>query len=141
MYRHIYVPIDNSDWSHRATDLAVELGRAFGARLTGCDVYAARLHHYRFKQMEYTLPAPYQDEVELERQRTLHDSLIALGLRLISESYLDVLVRKAEAAGLPVERKLFAREYRVGHRDPGLRLRRAPSEERRAECRSAMETS
>ncbi len=114
MYRHIYVPIDNSEWSNRAADLAVELGRAFGARLTGCHVYAARLHHYRFKQMEYTLPEPYQDEVELERQRTLHDSLIALGLRLISESYLDVVARKAEAAALPFEGKLFdGRHYKV----------------------------
>ena len=34
MYRHIYVPVDNSDYSNRAIDLAVELGRAFGSKLT-----------------------------------------------------------------------------------------------------------
>jgi len=28
MYKHIYVPVDNSDYSNRAIDLAVELGRA-----------------------------------------------------------------------------------------------------------------
>src|ERR1700741_1982865 len=100
MYKHIYVPVDNSDFSNRAIDLAVELGRAFGARLTGCHVYAARLHDYRFKQMEYTLPEEYKDETELERQRKIHDSLIAMGLQLISESYLDVMKAKAEAAGL-----------------------------------------
>jgi nucleotide-binding universal stress UspA family protein len=100
MYTHIYVPVDNSDHSNRAIDLAVELGRAFGARLTGCHVYAARLHDYRFKQMEYTLPEEYKDEAELERQRKIHDSLIAMGLQLISESYLDVLKARAEAAGL-----------------------------------------
>ncbi|MGH7313452.1 MAG: universal stress protein, partial [Candidatus Rokuibacteriota bacterium] len=50
MYRHIYVPVDNSEHSNRAIDLAVELGQALGARLTGCHVYAARLHDYRFKQ-------------------------------------------------------------------------------------------
>jgi nucleotide-binding universal stress UspA family protein len=100
MYKHIYVPVDNSDHSNRAIDLAVELGRAFGARLTGCHVYAARLHDYRFKQMEYTLPEEYKDETELERQRKIHDSLIAMGLQLISESYLDVLKARAEAAGL-----------------------------------------
>jgi nucleotide-binding universal stress UspA family protein len=55
MYKHIYVPVDNSDYSNRAIDLAVELGRALGARLTGSHVYAARLHDYRFKQMLYTL--------------------------------------------------------------------------------------
>src|SRR5947207_14342183 len=100
MYKHIYVPVDNSDYSNRAIDLAVELGRAFGARLTGCHVFAARLDDYRFKQMEYTLPEEYKDETELERQRKIHDSLIAMGLQLISESYLDVMKARAEAAGL-----------------------------------------
>src|SRR5690349_7945804 len=107
MYKHIYVPVDNSDYSNRAIDLAVELGRGFGARLTGCHVYAARLHDYRFKQMEYTLPEEYKDETELERQRKIHDSLIAMGLQLISESYLDVMKTKAEAAGLPFAPKMM----------------------------------
>src|SRR5262245_55963940 len=100
MVKHIYVPVDNSDFSNRAIDLAVELGRAFGSKLTGCHVYAARLHDYRFKQMEYTLPEEYKDETELERQRKIHDSLIAMGLQLISESYLDVMKARSEAAGL-----------------------------------------
>src|SRR5437879_3301643 len=107
MYKHVYVPVDNSDYSNRAIDLAVELGRAFGARLTGCHVYAARLHDYRFKQMEYTLTEEYKDENELERQRKIHDSLIAMGLQLISESYLDVMKAKAETAGLPFTPKMM----------------------------------
>jgi nucleotide-binding universal stress UspA family protein len=107
MYKHIYVPVDNSDYSNRAIDLAIEIGRAFGARLTGCHVYAARLHDYRFKQMEYTLPDEYKDEQELERQRKIHDSLIAMGLQLISDSYLDVMGARAAAAGLPFERKMI----------------------------------
>src|SRR5499426_899118 len=114
MYKHIYVPVDNSDYSNRAIDLAVELGRAFGARLTGCHVYAARLHDYRFKQMEYTLPDEYKDEHELERQRKIHDSLIAMGLQLISDSYLDVMAKKAEEAGLPFEKKMIdGKHYKV----------------------------
>src|SRR5205807_638957 len=114
MYRHIYVPVDNSDYSNRAIDLAVELGRAFGARLTGMHVYAARLHDYRFKQMEYTLPEEYKDETELERQRKIHDSLIAMGLQLISDSYLDVMEKKAAGVGLPFERKMIdGKHYKV----------------------------
>jgi nucleotide-binding universal stress UspA family protein/Zn ribbon nucleic-acid-binding protein len=70
-------------------------------------VYAARLHDYRFKQMEYTLPEEYKDETELERQRKIHDSLIAMGLQLISESYLDVMKAKAEAAGLAFTAKMM----------------------------------
>ncbi len=107
MLKHIYVPVDNSDYSNRAVELAVEIGQAFGSRLTGCHVYAARLHDYRFKQMEYTLPEEYKDENELERQRKIHDSLIAMGLQLISDSYLDVMGRQAEGAGLPYQRKMM----------------------------------
>ena len=107
MYKHIYVPVDNSDFSNRAIDLAVELARGFGARLTGCHVYAARLHDYRFKQMEYTLPEEYKDETELERQRKIHDSLIAMGLQLISDSYLEVMRGKAAAAGLSFEPRMM----------------------------------
>jgi nucleotide-binding universal stress UspA family protein len=114
MYKHIYVPVDNSDFSNRAIDLAVELGVAFEARLTGIHVYAARLHDYRFKQMEYTLPEEYKDENELERQRKIHDSLIAMGLQLISESYLDVMAKKASDAGLTCERKMIdGKHYKV----------------------------
>src|SRR3990172_5024553 len=107
MFRKIYVPVDNSDYSNRAIDLAVEIGRAFGSSLVGCHVYAARLHDYRFKQLEYTLPDEYRDETELERQRKIHDSLIAMGLQLISDSYLDVMARKAEEAHLAFERRLM----------------------------------
>ncbi|HEY0557805.1 MAG TPA: universal stress protein, partial [Thermoanaerobaculia bacterium] len=69
MYSKIYVPVDNSDFSNRAITNAVALGKAFDSVLVGSHVYAARMHDYRFKQMEYTLPEEYLDEVELERQR------------------------------------------------------------------------
>jgi nucleotide-binding universal stress UspA family protein len=114
MYQHIYVPVDNSDFSNRAIDVAVELGKAFEARLTGIHVYAARLHDYRFKQMEYTLPEEYKDENELERQRKIHDSLIAMGLQLISDSYLDVMEKKCAEAGLGFARKMIdGKHYKV----------------------------
>src|SRR5713101_8373531 len=114
MFKHIYVPVDNSDCSNWAIDLGVERAKAFGAKLTGCHVYAARLHDYRFKQMEYTLPEEYKDETELERQRKIHDSLIAMGLQLISDSYLDVMDGKCAEAGLAFERKMIdGKHYKV----------------------------
>jgi len=101
------VPLDNSEYANCAADLAVALGAHFGAMLTGVHVYAAKMHDYRFKQMEYTLPEEYQDERELERQRKIHDSLITMGLQLISDSYLDVMEQKCRARGLPFQRKMF----------------------------------
>ncbi len=89
MYSKIYVPVDNSAHSNRAIDAAIQVGKAFSAELVGCHVYAAKMHDYRFKQMEYSLPEEYLEENELERQRKIHDSLITMGLQLISDSYLD----------------------------------------------------
>ena len=103
MYSHIYVPLDNSDHSNAGIEVAVALAQAFGAACTGSHVYAARMHDYRFKQMEYTLPEEYQDEAELLRQRRIHDSLITTGLQLISDSYTDVMRYRCLERNVPFE--------------------------------------
>ncbi len=107
MYRQIYLPLDNSDHSNAACEVAIRLARASSAEVIGSHVYAARLHDYRFKQMEYTLPAEYQDEVELQRQRKIHDSLITTGLNLISDSYLQAAQRRCLEEGIPFTPKTF----------------------------------
>ena len=107
MYEKVYVPLDNSDHSNAAIEVAVRLAQATEVKLIGCHVYAARMHDVRFKQMEYTLPEEYQHEQELERQRKIHDSLITRGLQLISDSYLDVMKAACDRAGLPLEYKTF----------------------------------
>jgi nucleotide-binding universal stress UspA family protein len=107
MYKSIYVPVDNSDHSNRAVACSVALGKAYDAKLVGCHVYAAKLHDYRFRQMEYTLPEEYIDEVELERQRKIHDSLITMGLKLISDSYLDGMSKLCGTSGLAFEPRMM----------------------------------
>lgn len=107
LYGKIYVPVDNSDFSNRAITHAVAVGKAFDSTLVGSHVYAARMHDYRFKQMEYTLPDEYLDEVELERQRKIHDSLITLGLKLISESYLDQMQNLCRDKALAFEPRMM----------------------------------
>ena len=113
MYKSIYVPVDNSDHSNRAVACAVALGKAFSAKLVGCHVYAAKLHDYRFRQMEYTLPEEYIDEVELERQRKIHDSLITMGLKLISDSYLDGMSRLCGESGLAFEPRMMDGKHHI----------------------------
>ena len=56
MYKSIYVPVDNSDHSNRAVAWSLALGKAYSAKLVGCHVYAAKLHDYRFRQMETPCP-------------------------------------------------------------------------------------
>ena len=113
MYKSIYVPVDNSDHSNRAVACAVGLGKAYSAKLVGCHVYAAKLHDYRFRQMEYTLPEEYIDEVELERQRKIHDSLITMGLKLISDSYLDGMSRTCGESGLAFEPRMMDGKHHI----------------------------
>ena len=113
MYKSIYVPVDNSDHSNRAVACAVAMGKAFDAKLVGCHVYAAQLHDYRFRQMEYTLPEEYIDEVELERQRKIHDSLITMGLKLISDSYLDGMSKLCGQSGLAFEPRMMDGKHHI----------------------------
>ena len=123
MYETIYVPVDNSDHSNQAIRLGIELGSAFASKMVGCHVYAAKMHDYRFKQMEYTLPEEYLEETELERQRKIHDSLITMGLKLISDSYLAPMAAQCAAAGLAFEPRMMDGKRTAQHGKEGVHLR------------------
>jgi len=105
MYKTIYVPLDNSDHSNAAMHMTLALGEAFNSKMVGSHVYAAKLHDVRFKQMEFTLPEEYKEDTELEKQRKIHDALIARGLELISDCYLDVMGELSKEKGLEFEGK------------------------------------
>ena len=114
MYKQIYIPVDNSDYSNMAVEIGVELAKAFGATVVGSHVYAAKMHDKRFKQMEAGLPEEYHDEQELEKQRKIHDSLITRGLELITDSYLDIVARQCDSANVPlVRRSLEGKNFKV----------------------------
>ncbi len=114
MYRSIYIPVDNSDYSNTAIDIGVMLAKQFGAKVIGSHAYAAKLHDKRFKQMEAGLPEEYHDENELERQRKIHDSLITRGLEIITDSYLDIVDQKCSESNVPLERHaLEGKNYKV----------------------------
>jgi len=107
MYKKIFVPVDNSEHSVCAVDMAVELAQAFDAEVVASHAYAARMHDYRFKQMEFTLPEEYLIEDAMEKQRKIHDTLITMGLELISDSYLVVADERCKAAGVPFQPKMY----------------------------------
>ena len=107
MYREVFVPVDNSTHSHWAVDRAIELCKRSEGRITGNHVYAARLHDVRFRQLETGLPARFQTEEEIKRQRKIHDKLIEKGLQLISDSFLDQTDKRCKEAGVPLRRQLL----------------------------------
>ena len=112
MYKTIFVMLDNSDYSLWALDRSIDLAGQFGAKLVGAHVYAAKLHEDRFVQMEPGLPAEYQEPAKLQEQRDIHGELIEKGLRIISDSYLDVFQSRCDAREIPHSRKaLEGRNY------------------------------
>jgi nucleotide-binding universal stress UspA family protein len=91
-------------WS---VERAIEMCRASEGHITANHVYAARLHDVRFRQLETGLPAQFQTPDEIKRQRRIHDKLIEKGLQLISDSFLDQVSSRCEAAGVPMMRQLL----------------------------------
>jgi len=112
-YRNILLGVDASDYSNHGVTEALRIGAISDARVCGAHVYAAAMHDQRFRQMEGGLPARYQAEDELERQRDIHDDLITRGLSVITDSYLDQVQRDCETAGLEYRRcALEGKNYR-----------------------------
>lgn len=100
MYKNILVCLDNSDHANWGADLGISFSEKLGSSLTGCHVYAADLHERRFRQMEPGLPARYQNEGELKRQRENHGVLISKGLRIIADSYTADFESRCGTGGL-----------------------------------------
>lgn len=106
MYKKIFIPLDNSKYSNYCEKLAVSIAKKSNSELIGGHVYAASLHHKRFKEMEVGLPEKYKEESELKKQREYHNSLIGRGLRMISDSYLDSLEKKSKEQNIPFARNI-----------------------------------
>src|ERR671916_847863 len=114
MYKEIYVPVDNSDYSNQACVIGVDVARQFGGRVAGCHAYAAKMHDVRFRQMESGLPEEFRDEDEMKRQRKIHDQLITKGLEIITDSYIDVLEPLCEKYNVElVRRSLEGKNFKV----------------------------
>jgi nucleotide-binding universal stress UspA family protein len=107
MYKKIFIPLDNSKYSNYCEDLGISLATQLGSEIIGGHVYAANLHHKRFREMESGLPEKYREENELKKQREFHNTLIGRGLRMISDSYLDRLEKKCQESKVPFARNIL----------------------------------
>ena len=86
--------------SNMAIDAALSLvTKKDSSELIGCHVYAANLHRTRFADMEPGLPGDYRGD-RLDGLRKTHEDLIGEGLRMISNTYLEPLAKKACSAGV-----------------------------------------
>ncbi|MGR3309508.1 MAG: universal stress protein [Candidatus Brocadiales bacterium] len=107
MYKNIYIPVDNSQYSNHAIDVGISIAKKYDAKVVGGHVYAASLHDRRLKDMEGGLPSQYQQEKVLQGLRNLHGSLIERGLKAISNSYLEVLKKKCMEAKVSFDCRLL----------------------------------
>jgi nucleotide-binding universal stress UspA family protein len=107
MYKYIYIPIDNSKYSGYGTTLGIAMAERLGSELIGSHVYSANLHDKRFRDMEVGLPKHYQEEERLKKSRTIHDSLIGTGLKMISDAYLEPFKKGCGEAAIPCTVKLM----------------------------------
>lgn len=107
LYKKAVIPTDNSELCHAGIEWGVDFAGEWGTLLVGNHVYAARLHDDRFRQLEVGLPARFQTDKEIARQRNIHDKLIETGLILISDSFLDVVEKKGQDHNIVIERKLM----------------------------------
>ncbi|MEK6539510.1 MAG: universal stress protein [Deltaproteobacteria bacterium] len=105
MFQKILAALDNSPYSDYGMEAAIAIAKAYKAEVTGCHVYAARLHETRFMDMETGLPERYQSEAILKRQREIHESLISKGLGIISDSYMDRFEKRCQEAKVSCIRK------------------------------------
>lgn len=113
-YKNIMVAVDNSNYSNQGVEMGIEIAKAFGCAITGVHAFAAKLHDWRFRQMEGGLPEQFRFEGELEKQREIHDTLITKGLQIITDSYLDAADGRCKEAGIPLVRKsLEGKNYKV----------------------------
>jgi len=113
-YRNIMAAVDNSDYSTHGVELGIEIAKAFGGAITGVHVFAAKLHDWRFRQMEGGLPEQFRFEGELEKQREIHDTLITKGLNIITDSYLDAVEERCRGAEIALTRKsLEGKNYKA----------------------------
>lgn len=99
--KNIILCFDNSNLSYASSEAAIMLARAFNAKVTGVHGYNAFMHEGAFRIMEPTLPAKFQKEEILQKQREIHSSLINVGMEKISLSYLNPMKEKFHAANVP----------------------------------------
>jgi nucleotide-binding universal stress UspA family protein len=107
MYKKIFIPVDNSEYSNYCIDIGVSIAERLGSELIGSHVFSAGLHDRRFKDMEIGLPGHYREKERLKKSRMVHNSLIQDGLQSISNAYLDLFEKKCVEASVSFKRRLI----------------------------------
>ncbi|KJR40032.1 universal stress protein UspA [Candidatus Magnetoovum chiemensis] len=106
LFDKILICIDNGRLSDVMSDMTTKIAAGFGSAVVGLHAYNAVMHEDAFRIMEPTLPAQYQKEEILQKQRNSHTDLISVGMEKISLSYLKPIEQIFNGAGIEYRSKV-----------------------------------
>jgi nucleotide-binding universal stress UspA family protein len=82
------VCVDGSSYSYKAMRVALELARAFGAKLFVCSAFDVEYHHAVFHNIKDVLSVQASKVFKFEEQEELHNNIIDKGLLRITQANL-----------------------------------------------------
>jgi nucleotide-binding universal stress UspA family protein len=111
----ILVCVDGSAYSYRAMRAALELARAFGARVYACSAFDVEYHHAVFHNIKDVLSVKAKAVFKFEEQEELHNNIIDKGLLKLSQANLKrAAVMAQEFADVPfVTQILIGKPFQV----------------------------
>ena len=103
----ILVCLDGSTRSWGGLRRALQLGKAFGKKVTAVSAFDPYFHYAMFKSLNRTLTEKARKVFKFEEQEELHENIIDSGLAKIYQSYLNIARRMAEEEGVAIETHLL----------------------------------
>jgi nucleotide-binding universal stress UspA family protein len=82
----IMVCVDGSSYAYRGMRKALELARAFGAKLYVCSAFDVEYHHVVFHNIKDVLSVQASKVFKFEEQEELHNNIIDKGLLKLSQA-------------------------------------------------------
>ncbi len=104
----ILVCIDGSAYSYRAMQCALELARAFEAKVYACSAFDVEYHHAVFNNIKDVLSEKASKVFKFEEQEALHNNIIDKGLLKLCQANLKRAKVMAEAfPEVPLETQIL----------------------------------
>jgi nucleotide-binding universal stress UspA family protein len=91
------VCVDGSSYSYRAAKVALELGRAFHAKVQFTSAFDVEFHHIAFNNIKDVLSIQASKVFKFEEQEELHNNIIDKGLLKLCQANVKRAERMAEA--------------------------------------------
>jgi nucleotide-binding universal stress UspA family protein len=104
----IMVCVDGSSYAYKGLRVALDLARAYGAKLYVCSAFDVEYHHVVFNNIKDILSVQAAKVFKFEEQEELHNNIIDKGLLRLSQANLKrASVMASEYADVEVETQVL----------------------------------